>query len=42
MNMIKVLILGCGISLALPGARLQAAEVNITSEIESVMAEEHG
>jgi rhodanese-related sulfurtransferase len=36
MNMIKVLILGCGISLALHGARLQAAEVNITSEIESV------
>jgi len=36
MDMIKVLILGCGMSLVLHGARLQAAEVNITSEIESV------
>ena len=36
MNTIKFLILGGSISLLLCAARLQAAEVNITSEIESV------
>ena len=36
MNTNKFLILGCSISLLLCAARLQAAEVNITSEIESV------
>jgi rhodanese-related sulfurtransferase len=36
MNINKALMLGCALLLGLPAANLQAAEVNITPEIESV------